>query len=100
MADEKTPWTKLTMDDWYGEGPRAVDVATHTAVWSHTGKPPVAIRWVRMRDPQERCKTQALLSTHRAPPSAQMLAWFVRRWTLAVTCEAARAHLGMATPVA
>src|SRR5205823_8445994 len=45
LADEKTPWTKLTMDDWYGEGPRAVDVATHTAVWSHTGKPPVAIRW-------------------------------------------------------
>jgi hypothetical protein len=27
-----------------------------------------------------------------------MLAWFGRRWTMDVTLEAARAHLGMATP--
>ena len=42
MADEQTPWSTLTVDDWYGEGPREVDVATDTAVWYHTGKPPVA----------------------------------------------------------
>ena len=34
-------------------------VATDTAVWYHTGKPPVAIRWVLIRDPQERFKPQA-----------------------------------------
>ena len=28
---------------------------------------------------------------------AQILPWFVRRWTLEVTCEEARAHLGMET---
>ena len=28
---------------------------------------------------------------------AQMLPWFVRRWTMEVTCEEARAHLGMET---
>jgi hypothetical protein len=97
LADEKTPWTKLTVDDWYGEGPREVEVTTATAVWYHTGKPPVAIRWVLIRDPQERFKPQALLSTNLEHTCAQMLAWFVRRWTMEVTFEEARAHLGMET---
>ncbi len=97
MADEKTQWSTLTVDDWYGEGPREVEVATDTAVWYHTGKPPVAIRWVLIRDPQERFKPQALLSTNLEHTCAQMLAWFVRRWTMEVTFEEARAHLGMET---
>ena len=97
LADEKTQWTTLTVDDWYGEGPREVEVATDTAVWYHTGKPPVAIRWVLIRDPQERFKPQALLSTNLEQTCAQMLAWFVRRWTMEVTFEEARAHLGMET---
>ena len=96
-ADEKTQWSKLTIDDWYGKGPREVDVATDTAVWYHSGKPPVAIRWVLIRDPQERFQPQALLSTNLEHTSEQMLAWFVRRWTMEVTFEEARAHLGMET---
>jgi DDE superfamily endonuclease len=97
LADEKTQWSKLMIDDWYGEGPREVEVATDTAIWYHSGKPPVAIRWVLIRDPHERFKPQALLSTNLEHTSAQMLAWFVRRWTMEVTFEEARAHLGMET---
>jgi hypothetical protein len=97
LADEKTQWSTLTIDNWYGEGPREVDIATDTAVWYHTGKPPVAIRWVLIRDPQKCFKPQALLSTNLAHTPAQMLTWFVQRWTLEVTFEEARAHLGMET---
>ena len=97
LADEKTQWSTLTVDDWYGEGPRAVEGTTDTAVWYHTGKPPVAIRGVLIRDPQERFKPQALLSPNLEHTCAQMLAWFVRRWTMEVTFEEARAHLGMET---
>ena len=96
-VDEKTPWCTLTLDDWSGEGPREVEVATDTAVWYHAGKPPVAIRWGLIRDPQGRFKPQALLSTNLEHTSEQMLAGFVRRWTMDVTCEDARAHLGMET---
>ena len=53
-------WSKLIVDDWYGEGPREVEVATDTAVWYHSGKPPVAIRWVLIRDPQEALQTTSL----------------------------------------
>jgi hypothetical protein len=95
LADEKTQWTTLTVAAWYGEGPREGEGATDTAVWSHTGQPPVAIRWVLSRDPPERFKPPALLSTHLEPTCAQRLAWFGRRWTMDVPFEEARAHLGM-----
>ena len=97
LADEQTAWTTLRVEQWYGEGPREVEVATDTAVWYHAGKPPVAIRWVLIRDPQEDFDPQALLSTNLAHTPEQMLPWFVRRWTMEVTFEEARAHLGMET---
>jgi hypothetical protein len=97
LADEQTEWTTLKVDQWYGEGPREVEVTTNTAVWYHAGKPPVAIRWVLIRDPQEQFKPQALLSTHLEHTPEQILTWFVRRWTVEVTFEEARAHLGMET---
>jgi len=37
---------------WYGGRTASLELATGTAVWSHGGKPPVAIRWVLIRDPQ------------------------------------------------
>ena len=97
LADEGTPWTTVHVAQWYGTGPRVVDVATDTAVGYHTGKPPVAIRWVLIRDPHKHFKPQALLPTNLAHLPAQRRSWVVRRWTLEVTFEDARAHRGMAT---
>jgi DDE superfamily endonuclease len=97
LADKRTQWTTVRVEQWYGKGPREVEVATDTAVWYPTGKPPVAIRWVLIRDPQEDFKPQALLSTNLAYTPEQILPWFVRRWTMEVTFEEARAHLGMET---
>jgi DDE superfamily endonuclease len=97
LTAERTQWSTMIVAQWYGEGPREVEIATDTAVWYHTGKPPVAIRWLLIRDPHERFKPQALLSTDLEHTPEQMLSWFVRRWTMEVTFEEARAHLGMET---
>ena len=97
LAEKRTQWTTWRVEPWYGKGPREVAVATDTAIWYHTGKPPVAIRWVLIRDPQENFKPQALLSTNLVYTPEQILPWFVRRWTMEVTFEEARAHLGMET---
>jgi hypothetical protein len=69
-----------------------------TAGWYHAGNPPVAIRWVLIRDPKEEFDPQAVLSTPPTHTPAQMRPWCVRRGTLEVTCEEARAHLGRETP--
>jgi hypothetical protein len=97
LADKRTQWTTMIVDQWYGEGPREVEVTTATAVWYHTGKPPVTLRWVLIRDPKKVFKPQALLSTNLEYTPEQILPWFVRRWTMEVTFEEARAHLGMET---
>ena len=86
------------VEPWSGAGPRAGEVATDTAVWDHAGTPPVAIRWGLSRDPKEAFDPQALRSTHPTQTPAQRLPWCVRRGTLEVTCEAARAHLGLEPP--
>jgi hypothetical protein len=96
-AAPETTWAAGTVAQWYGVGERTVEVVTGTAVWYHTGLPPVPLRWVLVRDPQGRFDTQALLCTDQGAPPAQILAWFVQRWQLEVSLEEARRHLGVAS---
>ena len=93
----QTRWTRLTVAHWYGGEARAVEVCTETAVWYHRGLPPVAIRWLLIRDPQNEFAPQALVTTHLDHTPTQMLECFVRRWTMEVTRQEARRHLGIET---
>jgi hypothetical protein len=97
LQDPTVCWTDLTIDRWYGEPDRPVTVLSQTAVWYSTGFPPVPIRWVLIRDPRGTFATQALLCTDLDADPLQILAWFVRRWQLAVTFHEVRAHLGVET---
>lgn len=76
---------------------RAVEITSDTAVWYHAGKPPVVIRWVLIRDPLQRFDTQAVLCTDPQATAIDIVLWFVRRWSVEVTFEEARAHLGIET---
>jgi DDE superfamily endonuclease len=95
LLDATTPWTSVTVASWHREPQRAVDVVSATAVWYHTGMPPVPIRWVLIRDPQNRFRPQALLSTDLMLTPTQSVTWFVQRWQVEVTFQEARAHLGV-----
>lgn len=97
IGDPATTWATVTIADWYGEGPRTVEIASETAIWYHSGLPPVPLRWVLIRDPEGRFATQALLCTDLATEPAQVLAWFVLRWQLEVTFAEVRRHLGVET---
>ena len=81
----------------YSELERVVELASATAVWYHSGMPPLPIRWVLVRDPQGKFEPQALLCTDLTVEPVQILEWFVLRWRLEVTWQEARAHLGMET---
>ena len=96
-ADPATDWAPLTVSDWYGTGARSIEVVSATAVWYHTGLPPVPLRWVLIRDPHGKFDTQALLCTDCNVAPEQIWAWFVQRWQLEVTFEEARRHLGVET---
>jgi hypothetical protein len=93
----KTKWKRVVIPDWYGEGRRMVEIVSDTAVWYHSGQPPLPIRWVLIRDPKGKFKTQALLSTDLSVRPVQIIKWFVLRWRLEVTFHEVREHLGVET---
>ena len=97
LSDIRTRWKKVVIPDWYGEGRRVVEITSNTAVWFHTGKPPLPIRWVLIRDPKGKFKSQALLCTDLTEKPEQILKWFVMRWRLEVTFHEVRDHLGVET---
>ena len=51
---------------WYDGTTRIVELTSQTAVWYRSGKPPVTMRWVLIRDPQGAFDPQALLCTDLA----------------------------------
>ena len=97
LQDPQTTWKKVTIRDWYGEKQRQVEIASRTAVWYHSGKPPLPIRWVLIRDPKGEFRSQALLCTDPHVDPVQIVKWFVMRWQLEVTFQEVRAHLGVET---
>src|ERR687894_277198 len=97
LADESTPWQALVVPGWYGAGERTIEIASATAVWRHAGLPVVPIRWVLIRDPEDRFAPQALLCTDPTRDPVQIVSWFVQRWQLEVTFQEARTHLGVET---
>lgn len=96
LLDPATAWEPLTIP-WYGGGTATLEVATGTAIWYHAGQPTVPLRWVLLRDPVGQFEPQALLSTDPTASPAQIIAWFVARWSLEVTFHELRAHLGVET---
>jgi hypothetical protein len=96
-ADPATAWRCVTVAAWYGAGERRVEIASDTAVWYHSGMPPVPVRWVLIRDPLGPFAPQALLCTDPDAAPEPILAWFVRRWQLEVTFAESRRHLGVET---
>jgi hypothetical protein len=97
VANPHTRWQRHTVRYWYGELKRTIEITSGTAVWFHSGHPAVPIRWVIVRDPLGKFKTQALLCTDQQAPPHQIVEWFVQRWQLEVTFREVREHLGVET---
>jgi hypothetical protein len=95
--DKQTRWKRLTVQDWYGEKQRDIEITSQTAVWFHSGQSPLPIRWVIVRDPRKIFKTQALLCTDTNISAEQIIRWFIRRWQVEVTFHEVRTHLGVET---
>jgi len=95
LTDTATPWRRVTVPGWYGEGDRLVEICSGSAVWCHAGLPVVPIRWVLLRDPHRRFDPQALLCTDLAQDPVQIVRWFVQRWQVEVTFREVRDHLGV-----
>jgi hypothetical protein len=74
-----------------------MQITSAGAVWFHTGKPPVFIRWVLVPDPHGDYDPIALLGTESSADPTSIVSWYLQRWQLEVTFQQARRHLGVET---
>ena len=95
-AASHTPWQRQVVA-WYGHQQRLLDIATGTALWHTDGCDPWPIRWVLVRDPQDRLSPDALFCTDQEVDALTILAAYLHRWNVEVTFEEARVHLGLET---
>ena len=97
LSDPRTPWQRVSLGEWYGESKRQLELVCGTAVWYHAGKEPLPVRWVLVRDPLGKFRSQALICTNQEADPLQIVQWFTKRWQLEVTFAEVRAHLGVET---
>jgi hypothetical protein len=96
LSDPRTVWTKVTLS-WYGGQMKEVELCSQTALWGTPGRAPFPLRWVLVRDPLGQMNPEAFFSSDLSLAPNQIVQWYVCRWSVEVTFQEARAHLGMET---
>jgi hypothetical protein len=91
-----TPWDTVEVD-WYGGQRKTVWVFSRTALWYTPRLPPLAIRYILVADPEGKRRMEAFFCTDLQATPVEILQWVVMRWSVEVTFEEARAHLGFET---
>jgi hypothetical protein len=81
---------------WY-QGTKTLRVLSGVCLWHTPGLPPLPIRWVLVVDPAGKLAPQAFFSTQPTMSPQRVIELFVLRWSIEVTFEEARRHLGVET---
>jgi hypothetical protein len=80
---------------WYGGSHALRQLVSGTALWDVDAYAPLPLRWVLVIDPTGAQAPTALFSTSLLLSPRQIVELYVMRWSLEVTFEEARAHLGV-----
>jgi hypothetical protein len=90
------PWKEVEVN-WYRGTRKKILVFSRTVLWYTEAETPVPIRFVITRDPEGEYSDEVFASTKLDATPEQIVEWFVMRWSLEVTFEEAREHLGLET---
>jgi len=82
---------------WYGGKKKKLKVFTDTALWYTAGYAPVEIRYCVVRDPEGKLRDEAFFCTKLEASVKEILSLVIKRWSVEVTFEESRAHLGVET---
>jgi len=91
-----TPWETVEVH-WYGGQRKPLWVFSRTALWETPRQPPDAIRYVLVADPEGTLRMAACCCPDLQATPVPILPGVVMRWSLEVTFEESRAHLGLET---
>jgi hypothetical protein len=88
-------WQEIAVR-WYGGTSKTVRIQSGKCLWYYIGFRPVPINWVLIFDASYKTPV-ALFSTDMTHSPEQIIESYVRRWSLEVTFEESRRHLGVET---
>ena len=97
LDNPKTVWQTINITEWYGHLNKVMKVTTGKALWYRGGKPAVALRWVLLCDPDQKLEPRAILCTNLELDLKKVITYYIRRWSVEVTFEEVRKHLGVET---
>lgn len=97
LENPQTVWQMITITEWYGHTNKVMKVTTGTALWYRAGKPVIPLRWVLLCDPDQKLEPRAILCTDLSLSLKEIVTYYVRRWSVEVTFEEVRKHLGVGT---
>jgi hypothetical protein len=84
--------------DWYGGQTRRVELVWGDAHWYKGGEGLVPIRWVFVHDLQGTHRDEYFYTTDVSLAPDRIVSLFTGRWSIEVTFQEVRKHLGLATP--
>ena len=96
LTVEGLPWKEVEING-YGEKRYSVRYLTSTALWHVEGYMPIPVRWVLVVDPTGKKDPVPLFSTNVSLSAERIIELFIERWSIEVTFEEVRAHLGVET---
>ncbi|NJN05826.1 MAG: transposase [Rhodobacteraceae bacterium] len=83
--------------DWYGGQERLVGLISGEGHWYKSGQGLVPVRWVHVKDLDGTHRDDWLYTTDPTLAADAIVSFFTRRWSIEVTFEESRAHLGLGT---
>jgi hypothetical protein len=95
---EKSKARRFTVS-WYGGGERKVELITGDGFW-HKAKHSrglVPVRWVFVHDKSGTHRDEYFFCTDPSLSAQQIVSWYTARWSIEVTFQELRAHLGLTT---
>jgi len=96
VDDPDQEWQKADLK-WYGGVMKQIRFLSGVCLWHTPGQKPVLIRWVLVVDPDGKCKPEAFFSTDTKLTPIHIVEYFVLRWSVEVTFQESRRHLGVET---
>jgi hypothetical protein len=84
--------------NWYGGRTRRVELISNTGHWYKGGGGLVPVRWVFVRDVQGTHRDEYFYTTDVTLRPEQIVSLYTGRWSIEVTFQEVRAHLGFTTP--
>lgn len=96
LINETQEWTDLEVN-WYGGKKKSIQYVSGINLMYKPNHKPVPIRWVLLRDREGKIQPAPIFSSHIQQDVQSIIEQFVYRFSIEVTFEEVRAHLGVET---